>query len=148
MTDFIRRLEHTFNVTYGREGMSAETSDTLLHGQLQDGLLHELMKASTVSGAQSYKELGLATRNEEKRLAELRKRQLYSKSSVTTDRQAMKATENRAMAVMPTRRTNPERKYLLCRKPGHLAKDCQSQGAGTRGCSNIRKTKSSRSKWW
>ena len=32
------------------------------------------MKASAVSGAQSYKELCLAARNEEKRLAELRKR--------------------------------------------------------------------------
>ena len=62
VADFIRRLERTFNVAYGREGMSAETRDTLRHGQLQDGLKHELMRAAAVSGAQSYKELCLAAR--------------------------------------------------------------------------------------
>ena len=51
VADFIRRLERTFNVAYGREGMSAETRDTLLHGQLQDALKHELMRAPAVSGA-------------------------------------------------------------------------------------------------
>ena len=30
---------------------------TLLHGQLQDGLKHELMRAAAVSGTQSYKAL-------------------------------------------------------------------------------------------
>lgn len=37
--------------------MSTETQDMLLHGQLQEGLCYELMKASAVSGAQNYKEL-------------------------------------------------------------------------------------------
>ena len=60
VADFMYHLERTFNVAYSREGLSAETRDTLLHGQLQGGLLHELMKASAVSGAQSYKELCLA----------------------------------------------------------------------------------------
>ena len=71
VADFIRRLERTFNVAYGREGMSVETRDTLLHGQLQDGLKHDLMQAPAVSGAQTYQELCFAARNEEKRLAEL-----------------------------------------------------------------------------
>ena len=56
--------------------MSAETRDTLLHGQLQDGLL-EIMNVPAVSGSRSYKELCLAARNEEKRLAELCKRRHY-----------------------------------------------------------------------
>lgn len=56
--------------------MSAETRDTLLHGQLQDGLLLEIMNAPAVSGSQSYKELCLAARNE-KHLAELHKRRHY-----------------------------------------------------------------------
>ena len=72
--EVIRRLEHTFNVAYGREGMSREIRDTLLHGHLQDGLKHELMRAAAVSGAQGYKELCLVARNEEKRFAELKKR--------------------------------------------------------------------------
>ena len=50
--------------------MSIETRETLLHSQLQEGLEYELMKAPAVSGAQGYKQLCLAARNEEKRLAE------------------------------------------------------------------------------
>ena len=51
--------------------MSEETRGTLLHGQLQEGLLYDIMKAPAVSGSHGYKELCLAPRNEEKRLAEL-----------------------------------------------------------------------------
>ena len=79
VADFIRRLERTFNIVYGREGMSVEMRDTLLHGQLQDALKHDLMQAPAVSGAQTYQELCLAARNEEKQLAELKKRQQYMK---------------------------------------------------------------------
>ena len=57
--------------------MSQETRNALLHGQLQDGLRYEIMKAPAVSGAQNYPELCLASRNEEKRLLELKKRQQY-----------------------------------------------------------------------
>ena len=99
VADFIRRLERTFNVAYGREGMSSETRATLLHGQLQDGLKHELMRAPAVSGAQGYKELCLAARNEEKRSAELRKRQQYLKSSSTTPRWVKNPTENKTQAI-------------------------------------------------
>ena len=81
VADFIRKLERKFNVAYGREGMSAETQDTLLHGQLQDGLRHEIMQAPAVSCAQTYPELCLEVRNEEKRLEELKKRQQYLKQS-------------------------------------------------------------------
>ena len=48
--------------------MSQETRNALLHGQLQDGLRYEVMEPSAVSGAQTYSELCLASRNEEKRL--------------------------------------------------------------------------------
>ena len=58
---FIRRLERTFQVAYGHDRMLSETRNTLLHGQLQEGLLHELMRAPAVSGAQSCASL-LATR--------------------------------------------------------------------------------------
>ena len=95
VADFIRRLERTFNVAYGREGMSSETRDTLLHGQLQDGLKHELMRAPAVSGAQSYPELCLAARNEEKRLVELKKRQQYLKPSTTPLQPMKEFTENK-----------------------------------------------------
>ena len=64
--------------------MSAETRDTLLHGQLQEGLRYELMRSPAVSGAQNYKELCLAAKNEEKRLSELKKRQAYLQRNPTT----------------------------------------------------------------
>ena len=38
VADFIRRLERTFQIAYGRDGMSTKTRDTLLHSQLQEGL--------------------------------------------------------------------------------------------------------------
>ena len=41
--------------------MSQETGNVLLHGQLQDGLRYEIMKAPAVSGVQSYNELCLAS---------------------------------------------------------------------------------------
>lgn len=59
--------------------MSVETRDTFLHSQLQEGLKYDIMRAPAVSGAQGYKELCLAAKNEEKRQAELRKRQKYLK---------------------------------------------------------------------
>lgn len=34
VSDFIRRLERTFRIAYGRDVMSNETRDTLLYGQL------------------------------------------------------------------------------------------------------------------
>ena len=40
--------------------MSAETRETLLYGQLQEGLTYTLVKSTAVSGARSYSELCLA----------------------------------------------------------------------------------------
>ena len=36
--DFIRRLENTFQIAFGRDPMSADTRDALLYGKLQGGL--------------------------------------------------------------------------------------------------------------
>ena len=81
--DFIPRLERTFRIAYGRDSMSTDSRNTLLHGQLQEGLRFKLMRASAVSGAQNYKELCVAARNEEKMLAKLKKRQGYHKQYVS-----------------------------------------------------------------
>ena len=61
--------------------MSTEMRDTLLYGQLQEALWYKLMRAPAVSGSTKYQELCMAAKNEEKHLAELCKRQQYSKSS-------------------------------------------------------------------
>ena len=47
----------------------------LLYAQLQEGLLYSLMESPAVSGAQNYKELCLAAKREERRLAKLKKKQ-------------------------------------------------------------------------
>ena len=68
VADIIRRLERTFQITFGRDQLSTETRNTLLHGQL-----YTLMKAPAVSGAQSYPELCLT----KKSVFVLEKRQQY-----------------------------------------------------------------------
>ena len=76
VSDFVTRLERVFQTAFGHEKLSTETRDMLLYGQLQEGLLYTLMQSS---GTQSYRELCLAAKKEEKRLAELRKMQQYLK---------------------------------------------------------------------
>jgi len=51
VSTFIRRLERTFQIAYGHDAMSIKTRETLLRGQLQEGLLQEVMRAPAVSGA-------------------------------------------------------------------------------------------------
>ena len=75
VADFIRRLERTFRSAYGRDVMSVETKDTLLYGQLQEGLRLELMQGPAVSGARNYQELCISAKYVEKRLADLKRRQ-------------------------------------------------------------------------
>jgi len=56
----------------------------LLYGQLQEGLLYTLMESPSVSGAQNYRELCLAAKREEQRLAGLKKEQEYLKTQPQT----------------------------------------------------------------
>ena len=53
VSDFIRKLEHTFKLAYGRDPMLRETRAALLYGQMQNGSKDELMAALAVSGAQN-----------------------------------------------------------------------------------------------
>jgi len=75
--DFIHRLEQTFRRAYGYDKICEETRNTLMHGQLQEGLKYSLMSAPAVSGAQTYPELCLAAKNEERHQLELAKRKQY-----------------------------------------------------------------------
>ena len=77
VSDYIRRIERTFHLAYGRDDMLKETREIILYSQLQECLLYCLMKSPAVSGAQTYSELCLAAKNEEKRQAELEKRRQY-----------------------------------------------------------------------
>ena len=84
VADFIRWLECTFRAIYGKERTSSETKDMLLYGQLQEGMQLQLMKAPAVSRARNYQELIIAAKNEEKCLADLKKRQEYARSVLQT----------------------------------------------------------------
>ena len=85
--DFIRRLERTFRIAYGKSGMATESKQALLHGQMQEGLLLQLMESPAVSGALDYKTLCLAAKNEEKRLTELNRRYQH-RSEITPHKKA------------------------------------------------------------
>jgi hypothetical protein len=76
VNDYIRRLERLFQIAYGRDGLNVETRETLLYSQLQEGLRYDLMRCS---GAQSYQQLCLCAKKEEKRLAGLKQRQSYQR---------------------------------------------------------------------
>ena len=77
VTDYIRRLEQCYQLAYGKDKLSSETKEAILFGQLQAGLIYQIVKSPAVSSSQSYSVLCTAAKAEEKRIAELRHRQLY-----------------------------------------------------------------------
>ena len=131
MADFVRRLERMFRIAYGCDPMSNETRDALLYCQLQEGLCYEIVRGPAVLGATKYQELCIAAKNEEKRLADLQRQQQYSKSGA----QSRQTQSERAMANpdSPRRLTSGNKsggraqakKCFLCKKPGHLMRDCK-----------------------
>ena len=70
--------------------MSADTRDALLYGKLQDDLWIDLVsKAPVISEAQSYQELCIAAKNEERWLVELKRKRQYARgdsSQTQTDK--------------------------------------------------------------
>ena len=112
--------------------MSAETRDTLLHGQLQEGLRDEIMRAPAVSGAPTYKELCLTSKNEEKRLIDLRKRRGYHQPPKTTPRtrtleKPAESKGKKSQGDSPGAASQDSRKCFVCHRPGHLARDCSKR---------------------
>ena len=66
VSDFVCRIEKTYQVAYGKDGLNPATRDALLYGQLYEGLAYDLMQSPAVSGAQSYPELCTAAKGEER----------------------------------------------------------------------------------
>ena len=81
VSDFIVHLEKTFCLAYGHKAMSMEMRNTLLCGQLHEGLAIRLMEAHSVSGVMDYACLCMAARNEERHQAELQRSKAYETST-------------------------------------------------------------------
>ena len=66
VSDYITRLERSFQIAYGRELLTTETRDAFLYSQLQAGLKLTFMESPVVSGSLLYKQLCVAAKQEEK----------------------------------------------------------------------------------
>ena len=136
VADFILRLEQTFRRAYGYEKVGEETHQALLHAQLQEGLQFTIMEAPAVSGSQSYPELCLAAKNEERRQTELLKRQQYARNSLqlTNSNSFRGRVSNHEYAnpKVSARPTN-QRKCYVCGSPNHLANRCDAKKQESQG---------------
>ena len=107
--------------------MSTETRDALLYGQLHEALRYKLMRALAVSGSTKFQDLCVASKNEEKRLADLRTRQQHSKSTPQMEKVKPSDVQKQMRWSTPTSRpaTTPSmdkpaeaRKCHYCKKAG------------------------------
>ena len=88
------------------------------------------MRSPAVFGAQSYKELCLAAKNEEKRLSELKKRQAYFQRNptISPSSSARKASVQSQLKrpILNRKDANGIRKCYICGRTYHIARDCRS----------------------
>ena len=110
-------------MAYGRDGLGEETRNTLLYSQMQEGLKIKLMRDAAVSGAGSYQALCLAAKNEERRLAELRKRQQYRKATIPSAPPSSSSS---------TSRKAPAR-AMIRDEAGHFASACKNPKSESKG---------------
>ena len=145
VADYVRRLERPFQIAYGREGLSSETRDTLLYSQLQEGLSYNLMKSPVLSGSDSYKQLCVSAKREEKWIVELSRRQQYLKDGTprrNDDRFPTQqlpprgtvpgANDSRLLTqqlpprgIVPRGKSDRLRKCFNCGSTEHLARECK-----------------------
>ena len=114
-------------MAYGRDKLGKEAREALLHGQRQEGLKMELMRSPSVSGAQSYSSLCLAAKNEERRLAELRKRHHYKSNSETAQGFGTHAGQRKPSSRPPP--TTNENKKPTSSQTSQAQKKCYTCGS-------------------
>ena len=147
VAEYIRRLEKAYQVAYGKDSLPPGTRDALLYTQMYDGLRYEVMHGSAVSGAQGYRELCVAARGEEHRLAALHQRQQFQKSAEETTSRTRRTTpaprtsepRSREVSTKAPPQTSPglpadmQLICYSCGKPGHMAKHCRERKRESRG---------------
>ena len=128
MAEYIRRLERLFQAAYGRDDLRVETCQTLLYSQIQEGLKYGLIKSPAVSGADSYTQLCIAARHEEKRLNELSRRQQYLKDvgKKGDAGQSQPNSMNKPSEKRGENRGEPRQCYV-CGDTDHLARNCKKK---------------------
>lgn len=155
VADFIYRLERTFCIAFGSDKLSKETKDAMLYGQLQEGLRLSIIKSPSVLGALAYKELCMAAKHEEKRQAELRKRQeservIGAKDNRLRDHRHKQDRRNNNRGDAPVSDNEPSsqvgtrnsgnKKCYICNQTRHLARNCRRGRQEREATGNLNKT--------
>ena len=100
----------------------------LLYAKLQEELSYTLMESSSVSGSQNYREMSVAEKKEERRLAELKKKKQYlrsdrsSSSSDSFTKYSTQKSGDDGNKHKPSGKQQSLRCYL-CDRPNHLARN-------------------------
>ena len=126
VSDYITRLERSFQIAYGHERLTPETRDAFLFSQLQAGLKLMLMESPAVSGSLTYKQLCVAAKQEEKRLLELKRRRQHLERQVRYPAARHTPSSNDG-SKSDSSTGKPPRECYICGKTDHLAKQCRQR---------------------
>ena len=134
-------------MAYGKDSLHSDTRDALLYSQLYDGLRYNLMRGPAVSGSQNYRELCVAARGEEHRLAALQQRHQLKPPNETSGRlkkpdagQTNSRGSNQDTTSSLSRKQAPSsvmsETQVICYNsgmPGHMAKNCRQKKQESKG---------------
>lgn len=134
LSDFIHWVEQTFQLAYGKEGMSIETLK-YASAVPAPGLHYDIINAPAVSGAHGYQQLCLAQ--------EMRKSALGSWGSNVsiidhlltnqTEFPGASGTQEGGKPMSGTQSSGDLRRYFKCVQPGHLARKCHAKNSESQG---------------